>query len=385
MNRRAIRVLLAFLNTGGGHRSTAHAVAAALQDCYGSRVAVDLVDVTRYYFPWPLSQLGAIYNGLVRLGGWPWALTYYLTDGRRRIALLKHAWWLLTRKSILTLITDHPADVVVCCHPLLKAPCVQALAARTADTPLITLVTDLASGHASWFVRGGARCLVATEEVRSLARARGLPAESIEITGLPVHPDFVNAARQDPVTTRERLGLSTDRPVVLLLSGADGVGPLPHLVEALVDSGAKAQLAVITGHDEQTRHELVSRPWSLPVRVVGFVNNIHEWMLAADVLVTKAGPSTISEALVMSLPIVLSGAVPGQEEPNVDYVVNRGAGVWAPTPREVAGAVRVLLDDGNASLIQMSECARVAARPGAAHRVARIIWEAGTTTQQRLA
>lgn len=379
MNGRAIRVLLIFLNTGGGHRSTAHAVAAAMRDCYGGRVSVDLADVTRGYFPWPLNQLGTIYNRLVRLGGWPWALTYYLTDGRRRISFLKHAWWLLTGTSILTLIDDHPSDVIVCCHPLLKAPCIQALAKRTEDTRLITLVTDLASGHASWFVPGDDRCLVATEEVWSRARACGLSTESIEVTGLPVHPRFVKATHQDPAAARERLGLGTDRPVVLLLSGADGMGPLPHLVETLVDSNIRAQVAVITGRDEQTRDELTSRSWSLPIHVRGFVDNVHEWMLAADLLVTKAGPSTISEALVMGLPIVLSGALPGQEEPNVDYVLSCGAGVWAPTPGEVARAVRNLLDGGDASLTQMSQCARATARPDAARRVAHVIWETATT------
>jgi 1,2-diacylglycerol 3-beta-galactosyltransferase len=368
-------VLLVYLNTGGGHRSTARAVTETLRDLYGDRVHADLVDVTAEYFPWPLSELSAIYQALVQLHGWPWAFTYHLTNGPRRLSLLRSLWWHLTGGSILSLLDDHPADVIVCCHPLLKAPCVQALRIKSPEKPLITLVTDLASGHASWFVCGDDRCLVATDQARERAVTCGLPPDQVEVTGLPVNPCFVDAARRDPDTAREKLGLDPDSPVILLLSGADGVGPLSRLIKAIVDSGVKAELATITGRNDTLRHDLTSRTWSLPVHVEGFVDNIHEWMLAADILVTKAGPSTISEALVMGLPMVLSGALPGQERPNVDYVVESGAGVWAPTPREAAAEVLKLLDEGSSPLAQMSERAQLLARPGAARRVAKIIWE----------
>jgi 1,2-diacylglycerol 3-beta-galactosyltransferase len=375
VNKRSRRVLLVFLNTGGGHRSTAQAVAETLQGLYDDRVRVDLVDVTAEYFAWPLSELGTVYTWLVKPHGWPWALTYSLTNGPRRVALLKNAWWLLTGEPILTLLDDYPADVIVCCHPLLKAPCVQALTTTAPERRLITLVTDLASGHASWFVCGDDRCLVATEQMRERALICGLPAESVQVTGLPVAPSFTEAARRDPITAREKLGLDSKRPVVLLLSGADGVGPLLRLVDAIADSGVEAELAVIAGHNERLRRDLASRAWSLSVRTEGFVHNIHEWMLAADLLVTKAGPSTISEALVMGLPMILSGALPGQERPNVDYVVRSGAGVWAPTPREAARAVHRLLETGSPRLAQMSKRARSLAHPHAARRVAKIIWE----------
>jgi 1,2-diacylglycerol 3-beta-galactosyltransferase len=375
-------VLLVYLNTGGGHRSTAHAVAETLRNLYRGRVHADLVDVTAEYFSWPLNQLGTIYQALVQLHGWPWAFTYYLTNGPRRLSLLKDPWWYLTGSSILTLFDDHPADVIVCCHPLLKAPCAKALRIKSPEKPLITLVTDLASGHASWFVSGDDRCLVATERTQDRAVTCGLPHHRVEVTGLPVKPCFVEAAQRDSGPVRQKLGLDPDGSVILLLSGADGVGPLFCLVKAIVDSGVKAELAVITGRNDALRRDIASRSWSLLVHARGFVDNIHEWMLAADLLVTKAGPSTISEALVMGLPIVLSGALPGQERPNVDYVVENGAGVWAPTPHEAATAVYRLLKTETPLLAQMSERAQSLARPSAARRVAKIIWE---SAQEKLA
>jgi len=201
-----------------------------------------------------------------------------------------------------------------------------------------------------------------------------MPAERVLVTGLPVSPRFVAAAQEDPIAMRRRLGLEPDLPVVLIMGGAEGMGPLHRLCRAIVHSGVRAQLVVITGRNQKLRARMAAEPWPLPVRVEGFVHNMHEWMRAADLLVTKAGPTTISEALVMGLPMVLSGALPGQEQPNVGYVVRAGAGVWAPTPGRVAVAVRELLTPGNTRPAQMAACARALAQPDAARSVAEIVW-----------
>jgi len=189
-----------------------------------------------------------------------------------------------------------------------------------------------------------------------------------------VRSRFIVAAREDSSAVRRRLGLEPGLPVVLLVSGAEGMGELCRISKAVADSGVPAQLVIVTGRNERLQARLTAETWRLPVRVVGFVPNMHEWMRAANLLVTKAGPSTISEALVMGLPMVLSGALPGQERPNVDYIVPAGAGVWAPAPERVAMVVRELLLPGNPRLAQMAARARSLAQPDAARRVAEIAW-----------
>ncbi len=376
MTRRVIRVLVVFLNTGGGHRSAADATAEALRDLYGDRVRVDVVDVTREYFSWPVSKLDEMYEWLIRMRAWPWAIVYHLTDGARRFGLVGRGVGWLTGRSIGHLLAEHPAELVVCCHPLLRAPLARGLRRAGKGRGLITLVTDLASGHAAWFVPPGERWVVATEGTRGRAAAMGIPTECIEVSGLPVRRCFVNGARRDPVAARRRLGLDPDSPVVLLMGGAMGTGPLLQLVRAMANSGLWAELVVITGRNKSVYEKLSSYQWSLPVHVAGFVSNLHEWMEAADILVTKAGPGTLSEALVMGLPMVLCGALPGQERPNVDYVVANGAGVWAPTPAEAAERVQELLERDRSSLMRMEERARILAQPDAARRAARVIWGA---------
>jgi 1,2-diacylglycerol 3-beta-galactosyltransferase len=370
------QVLFLFSDTGGGHRSSAYAVAQAMQDLYAEQVHIELVDVLADYAPWPLSHLGSLYPYMVRMRGWLWAAGYHISNGPRRIAMLTGICWPWVQTAISRLLRDHPADVIVSCHPIFNHVTMRTLTQTGNKAKLVTLVTDLATAHAFWIAPGIPHCLVATEEGRQCALAYGLTADRISVTGLPVSPHFVATAQKDQIAVRRQLGLEPDVPVVLLVSGAEGMGPMHRLSKAMANSNVRAQLVIITGRNGQLRARLSAETWSLPVRVEGFVHNMHEWMRAADLLVTKAGPSTVSEALVMGLPMVLSGALPGQERPTVDYVVRSGAGVWAPTPGRIARMVHELLAPGNQKLAQMAVGAQALARPDAAWRIAEVVWTA---------
>jgi len=95
-------------------------------------------------------------------------------------------------------------------------------------------------------------------------------------------------------------------------------------------------------------------------------------MAAADILVTKAGPGTISEAFIAGLPIVLYSKMPGQEDGNVTYVVDEGAGSWAPEPREAAGVIaRWVLDPAERE--RVAAASRALARPSASREIARLL------------
>ncbi len=97
--------------------------------------------------------------------------------------------------------------------------------------------------------------------------------------------------------------------------------------------------------------------------------------MAADVLLTKAGPGTITEGLLCGLPLVLIGKVPGQEDGNVAYVVKSGAGVWEPRPSAAARLLREWLSPDNPALGLMAEQARGLADPDAAAAIATEILE----------
>jgi 1,2-diacylglycerol 3-beta-galactosyltransferase len=368
------RLLFLFSDTGGGHRSTAYAVAQTLHDLYGERVQIELVDALAEYAPWPFNRPSDVYPQMLRLNGLVWSAGFHLSDGPRRVKLPAAGWELLTNTAMRRLLRDHPADLVVSCHAAFNHLLLHLLPKVDGNTPLVTLVTDLTAAHAFWFAPGVTRCLVPTEGTRQDALTRGLPADCVLETGLPVRPCFAKVAREDVAAVRRRLGLRADLPVVLLVSGAEGMGSPYRLYKAIADSGVQAQLVMVAGRNRRLHDKLTAESWPLPVRVMGFVRNMHEWMRSADLLVTRASPTVISEAMVVGLPMVLSGALPGHERPNVDYVTRAGAGLWAPKPGQAAAAVRKLLTPGNPDLAQMAAHARALAQPDAALHVADILW-----------
>jgi 1,2-diacylglycerol 3-beta-galactosyltransferase len=173
---------------------------------------------------------------------------------------------------------------------------------------------------------------------------------------------------------REGLGLTGRGRVVLLVGGGDGMGPLFDTARAIdaatADLDPPPQLVVVTGRNEALRERLRAAAWRIPARVEGFVRNMPEWMAAADVLVTKAGPGTITEGLLSGLPLILMGKVPGQEDGNVDYVVDSGVGAWEPRPEGAAARLRDWLTPGNPALTRMAGRARQLANPDAASDIA---------------
>ncbi len=373
-NMRPLRFLLLYSRTGGGHLRVARTVADALTERYGEWAEVTLVDILAEYAPWPLCRAPEWYPIVLRGGGQVYGWGFRLLNGRRQVQVICHLAWPLTHPRVLRLFRDHPADIIVSFHPVPVYTVARALEWAGLSTPLIAVGTDLVVMHAAWVAPNVQRYLVPTEAAREQLRRHGVEPERIEVTGLPIGPQFRQVAAEDPAALRRRLGLEPDWPTVLLMGGGVGFEPLEAVARAVAAATPTAQLVVVAGQNERLRARLSAIPWPGPTRIEGFVENIHEWMRAADVLVTKAGPTTIAEALTVGVPMVLWGAIPAQETPNVHLVVQAGAGIWAPGPERAAAAVARLVADPAARRVAAGEARRLAS-PEAAHRVADILWE----------
>ncbi|MCS7178484.1 MAG: glycosyltransferase [Anaerolineae bacterium] len=373
-NSRPLRFLLLHSRTGGGHLRVARTVAEALRERYGDLAQVTLVDVLAEYAPWPLCRAPDWYPIALRGGGRIYGWGFRILNGRRRVWTLCHLVWPVTYPRALRLFREHPADLIVSFHPVPVYTLSRALEWAGRSTPFVAVGTDLVVMHAAWAAPGVYRYLVATEAAREQLQRHGIEPERIEVTGLPVGSQFQRIATEDPIAVRRRLGLEPERPTVLLMGGGVGFEPLEAVARAVAAATPTAQLILIAGQNERLRARLLAIPWPGPTRVEGFVENIHEWMRAADVLVTKAGPTTIAEALTVGIPMVLWGAIPAQETPNVQLVVQAGAGIWAPGPERTATAVARLVANPTARRVAAGEARRLAS-PEAARRVADILWE----------
>jgi len=181
--------------------------------------------------------------------------------------------------------------------------------------------------------------------------AKGVPAERVRVTGIPVDPAFAEPMDRDEL--RRGHGLETDRPVVLVLCGGFGVGPVTQVVDRLAGALAEAQLVVITGKNEElkARLEEESSGWPGSVRVLGFTRVMHEWMALSDLAVAKPGGLTTAETR------------------NATMLYEEGAAISGENPWTIGERVARLLADAG-KLASMRENARRLGRPGAAHEVA---------------
>lgn len=361
-------ILFLFSDTGGGHRSAAEAIIEAIHLEYGDAYSIEMVDIFKDYAPSPLNRVPEYYPSMVRVPQ-AWGLGYKLTNGKHRSRMLTTGTWVYIRHALKRLISQHPSDMIVSVHSLANIPFLRALGKDR--PPYITVVTDLVSTHAAWYDPRTDLCLVPTEEAKERAYKFGLTPDQVQVLGLPVADRFCQPPG-DRAALREQFGWPQDRPVILLVGGGEGMGPLEKTAHAIASSCDSASLVVIAGRNKELQANLQAHHWSIPTFIYGFVHDMPDFMRAADVLVSKAGPGTISEALIAGLPMILYSRLPGQEDGNVTYVVSHGAGVWAPEPSQVVLTLKEWLQFPEKRLAAVQACQRLA-RPQAARQTARII------------
>lgn len=362
------RILFLFSDTGGGHRSATEAMIEALELEFPGRFQASMIDFFRDYYPSPFRFAPEIYPPISRVPS-AWRFTFKASDGRSRSRMVSQVSYPYIRRGAQRLVRENPADLIVSVHPLVNTHLIRAM--RSAPRPYVTVVTDLVSTHALWFDRRADLIVVGTEQAKAKAIGYGIPKGNLRVIGLPVADRFTQPM-DDRMAWRQRMGWRTDLPVILLVGGGDGMGPLKRVAKAINEARLAATLVVICGRNAELREDLEAVEWQLPAHIYGFTTEMPQFMAAADMLVTKAGPGTISEAFIAGLPLVLYARLPGQEDGNVSYVVEEQAGVWAPRPREVVDALRRWVDDPTARAAAAAASRRVA-KPHAAREIARLL------------
>jgi len=367
----AKRILILMSKTGGGHRASAEALRSGFEKLYPSAFQIDIIDLLMDYMPWPLKEAPKSYDFLATKAPWLWRLLYEASDDALS-ALDSTAGRALARDVERAFVEYHP-DMIISVHPLAQHLSIRALRRLHLNIPFVTVVTDLVTMHPAWFHTGVNACFVPTEEAAQAARHRNLDDRQIRLLGLPLRPVFADLPERN-AALRERLGMDQELPAVLVYGGGERAGRVINIVEAInrqLSTHLKpaGQIVVVCGRDGKLQPQLAARRWSAPLRSLGFVPNIHEWMAASDCIVTKAGPGAIAESLCCGLPIVLSAFIPGQEAGNVPYVINHGVGVYSEHAPQIASTVSYWFGTGNKQRQEMSARAFALSNPTATFKI----------------
>lgn len=361
-------IVFYFSDTGGGHRSAAEAIIEAINLEYENQVTTEMVDFFKDYAPLPFNYAAEMYPYMVKAPQL-WSASFHATDGRARARVLTTTMWPIARRAARALVQSHPADMIVTVHPFANSFALKALGKNR--PPFINVVTDMVTTHALWFDNRADLILVPTETARQRAIRYNMPPEKVCVVGLPVADRYCKPLGRKSIL-RKKLGWPEEKPVVLLVGGGEGMGPLSKNAQAIDASGLDVTLVIVCGRNQRLKASLEEYKWENPTFIYGFTRDMPDFMRAADFIVTKAGPGTIAEALNAQLPIILYSKLPGQEDGNVTFVQEEGAGVWAPTPAEVVRALTRWISRPEERKKVIENCKR-AGRPEAARTIAHMI------------
>ena len=372
-------ILFLFSDTGGGHRSAAEAIIEAIHLEYGDIVTTEMLDFFKSHAPLPLNKMPDWYPDMVKAPHL-WGLSFKISDGRRRARAITASMWPYVGRAVRKIVKENPADLIVTVHPLATTIFLKALGRNR--PPFIIVVTDMVTTHALWYDQRADLILVPTETARQRGIAYEMEAKRVRVVGQPVAERYCVPAG-DKESLREKLGWEQDKTIVLLVGGGEGMGPLGKTAREIATSGLNVALAVVAGRNQRLKKHLEALDWPVPVHIYGFTHEMPDFMRAADVLVTKAGPGTIAESLNANLPMILYAKLPGQEDGNVTFVLEEKVGVWAPEPEQVVQNLREWVQKPEVRLQYVENC-RHAARPDASRQIARAIGETLELTSEKM-
>ena len=327
---------------GGGHRRVAEVIAEEWRARIGGRVEV--IDYfTRFANPRFDAATRFWYYQTIRFAPGLQRRFYDFMGEIRPDSWFRRAVNRTGMERLHRYLTDERPDVVCCVHWTFSGTMSDLRAAGRTAVPCLTVITDYV-GHGEWIHPHMDRYAVPHDAMQDHLRRRGVSAGRIIVSGIPVEPKFDRGP--DRATLMAQLGLTPGVPVVLVMAGAyAALGRVDDLVRVLARFPRPIQPLVVCANAPRLARRvraLTTRSSHL-FRVLGYVTNVDELMTVADLLLTKAGGVTVSEALMKTLPMLLYGSIPGQEESNTAFLVGQGAAVAATTAVEVREALSTLL------------------------------------------
>jgi processive 1,2-diacylglycerol beta-glucosyltransferase len=335
-------VLILSANYGGGHRQAALALSkslAHLQD----KLRIEIVDLMEMVSPAITRFTRFTYTKSVRNTPSLYGYFYRVSDNLKLDSLLEKRLTNIGLEKILDCLAERSPRLIVSTYPVVAGVVSSVKQMGLLDVPLVTVITDNAV-HSQWVHAETDLYLVGSEQVRQGLIYQGVPDSRIAITGIPIDPKFAQAPPRQ--TLYAKFGLDPDIPVLLVMIGAEGLlRRIPALCQLLDEFPLPLQVLVVTGKDRGLYQHLSEQAgkFSKPFQVYQFVDNVEEFMAVSNLLITKAGGLTISEALAVGLPMIIYRPIPGQEAENTRYLVNAGAALPVYNLKELKVKLHLIL------------------------------------------
>ncbi|WP_281200050.1 diglucosyl diacylglycerol synthase [Staphylococcus schleiferi] len=267
--------------------------------------------------------------------------------------------------KLLNLLLKEKPDLILLTFP---TPVMSVLTEQfNINIPIATVMTDYRM-HKNWITPYSARYYLATEDLKDEFASVGIPRETLKVTGIPISARFEDRIDREAWLTQHHLDPKAQ--TILMSAGAFGVSKgFEQMIQRIIDESPNAQVVMICGRNKELKRQLSKAfKGNRHVLILGYTNNMNEWMASSHLMITKPGGITISEALTRKVPIIFLNPAPGQELENALYFEQKAFGKIADTPSEAIDIVTHLTrhpNEINAMIQNMAE----ARQPNATQRL----------------
>ncbi len=341
------------LNAGGGHYATLKALSAiAIQQKRPWQITVtDIGELSESIDPYK-KLFGAdgneLYNEMIG-ADWTWLHPVMMFFDKFFIRVL--------HPIAVKLGEQHwrkqpPIDLVISLIPLYNRPIWESLQRVKPNTPMVTIMTDFADVPPHFWVEPKTKSylICGSDRATNQARSLGVLKEYIvQTSGMIVHPHFYQTMSIDRRVERQRLGLEKDRVTGIVLFGAKGSATMVDIAKSLDCISKRVQLIFLCGSNQKLAQTLQERPTQLRQHVQGFTDEVPYFMSLADFFIGKPGSISISEAMVMNLPVIIeyNSSTLINEKYNAEWILEKQVGMAINSFRQIVPAVEELLKPEN--------------------------------------
>ena len=358
---------------GGSHVANAQAMAEAVEAVAPGRFSMVQREITRDYGFEAFDDLHK--RGWRKALEHPWSVVW----GQRLIDLSPRLCQLVNRRMLrrfarkaAEVLKANPPKLVVVNHPMLCVALTLAQKEYGLRVPVLTFQSTTLDATALWAVHDVQRMVLGSPIARDILVGMRVDRERMDVVGYPVRRGFL--ADVSKHEARKALDLDADRFTVLVSLGGEGVGGSPHeIIRTLCALDEPVQQVVITGRNPPLREQVLAEVGDDPlIRVEGFVDNMWDFLSAADLFVGKTGPATTMEVLSRGCPLVATVKSGANENQIASWLERKGLGHFAPGP----GELHRVVEGYRRNPARLDTVARAAAEwdfPGMFDRVGRYI------------
>jgi UDP-N-acetylglucosamine:LPS N-acetylglucosamine transferase len=308
MNKENIAIF--YLSTGGGHRSAANAIAAAISELVASgkvtsNPKVLVADIFKKTHP-VLHALVNIYNWF--LLNHPTKMKYYSwfidTMEPNRVSLS----YTLARPDLFKLLAGFDPQVIVSVHPMINRSMARLIKEKYPGSKLIVVLTDPNGDLWKGWASQDAELIIAPNDLAAKALVDlGIDARKVLTFGMPINPAFLKSASISRADYLAKLGLDPDKLTIVMNPDGASRNRLKKVYQMLSKVSKPVQCILLAGHNKKLMEKLNREvaTSSVPSAVLPFLENMADLMSACDLMVTKAGGLTTYEAIARRLPMVI--------------------------------------------------------------------------------